>query len=148
MSCVGGERASYVGVRAVRARGTLRAFALVLTAASLAACAQPSVVATGAQGETHGLASFYRNQTRTASGERASPGELTAAHRTLPLPTKVSVTNLENNRSVIVIVNDRGPFTGSRLIDLSQGAAQQIGMRKQGTARVKVVAIDSDVAAR
>jgi rare lipoprotein A len=58
------------------------------------------------------------------------------------------VTSLENNRSVIVVVNDRGPFIGSRLIDLSQGAAQQIGMRKKGTTRVKVVAIDSDIAAR
>jgi rare lipoprotein A len=97
-----------------------------------------------------GIASWYgwESGNRTAMGEYFDPRGLTAAHRTLPLPTKVSVTNLENNRSVIVVVNDRGPFIGRRLIDLSQGAAQQIGMRKKGTARVKVVAIDSDVAAR
>jgi peptidoglycan lytic transglycosylase len=97
-----------------------------------------------------GIASWYgwESGNRTAMGESFDPRGLSAAHRTLPLPTKVYVTNLENNRSVIVIVNDRGPFIGSRLIDLSQGAAQQLGMRQQGTARVKVVAIDADMAAR
>jgi rare lipoprotein A len=97
-----------------------------------------------------GIASWYgwESGNRTAMGEAFDPRRLTAAHRTLPLPTKVSVTNLENNRSVIVVVNDRGPFFGGRLIDLSLGAAQRIGMRHKGTARVKVVAIDSDVASR
>jgi rare lipoprotein A len=97
-----------------------------------------------------GVASWYgwESGNRTAMGEYFDPRGLTAAHRTLPLPTKVSVTNLENNRSVIVVVNDRGPFIGSRLIDLSQGAAQKIGMRRKGTTRVKVVAIDSDFATR
>ena len=98
----------------------------------------------------YGIASWYgwESGNRTAMGEYFDPRRLTAAHRTLPLPTKVHVTNLENKRSVVVVVNDRGPFIGSRLIDLSHGAAQKIGMRRKGTARVKVVAIDSDFAAR
>jgi rare lipoprotein A len=104
-----------------------------------------------AQGYTeYGIASWYgwESGNRTAMGEYFDPRRLTAAHRTLPLPTKVHVTNLENKRSVVVLVNDRGPFIEGRLIDLSAGAARQIGMRRQGTARVKVVALDSDVAAR
>ena len=98
----------------------------------------------------YGIASWYgwESGNRTAMGEYFNPRRLTAAHRTLPLPTKVHVTNLENKRSVVVVVNDRGPFIENRLIDLSDGAAQKIGMRRKGTARVKVVAIDSDVAAR
>ena len=77
-------------------------------------------------------------------GRPFDPRGLTAAHRTLPLPTTVHVTNLDNNRSVVVIVNDRGPFVQGRLIDLSQGAAQTIGMSGQGIARVRVVALDAD----
>ena len=98
----------------------------------------------------YGIASWYgwESGNRTAMGESFDPRGLSAAHRTLPLPTKVHVTNLENNRSVVVVVNDRGPFIKGRLIDLSAGAARKIGMRRQGTARVKVVAIGSDVAAR
>jgi rare lipoprotein A len=93
-----------------------------------------------------GLASWYgwESGTRTAMGRPFDPRGLTAAHRTLPLPTKVRVTNLDNHRSVVVIVNDRGPFVQGRLIDLSHGAAQKIGMIGTGTARVKVVALDAD----
>jgi rare lipoprotein A len=138
VSCVGGERSSCVGVRAVRAKGILRVLALVLTAASLAACAQPSVVTTGAQGESHGLASFYRNQARTASGERASPGELTAAHRTLPFGTRVRVTDVDTGRSVTVRVNDRGPFVPGRVVDISHSAAETLGITERGLARVKL----------
>jgi rare lipoprotein A len=98
----------------------------------------------------YGIASWYgwESGNRTAIGVPFDPRGLTAAHRTLPLPTKVHVTNLENHRSVVVVVNDRGPFIESRLIDLSAGAARKIGMRRQGTARVKVMALDSEVAAR
>jgi rare lipoprotein A len=98
----------------------------------------------------YGIASWYGRESgnRTATGEDFDPRRLTAAHRTLPLPTKVHVTNLENRRSVVVVVNDRGPFIDNRLIDLSDGAARKIGLRGKGTARVKVVAIDSDVSAR
>jgi rare lipoprotein A len=94
----------------------------------------------------HGIASWYgwESGNRTAMGESFDPGRLTAAHRTLPLPTKVHVTNLDNNHSIVVVVNDRGPFVAGRLIDLSEGPAHHIGMKHTGTARVKVVAIPAD----
>jgi rare lipoprotein A len=88
-----------------------------------------------------GRASYYGNElagNRTASGERFNPNGLTAAHRSLPLGTKLRVTNLANGRSVIVRVNDRGPFVGSRLIDVSLGAAREIRMIGSGTAQVRL----------
>lgn len=85
-----------------------------------------------------GIASLYGSESgnRTAMGTHFIPHQLTAAHKTLPLPCKVRVTNLQNGRSVIVLVNDRGPFRKGRLIDLSQGAAKKIGIK--GLAKVKV----------
>ncbi len=87
-----------------------------------------------------GIASWYGSESgnRTAMGTRFNPQGLTAAHKTLPLPTKVKVTNLHNGRSVHVIVNDRGPFRKDRLIDLSHGAAKKIGLDKQGLTKVKI----------
>ena len=79
---------------------------------------------------------FYGN--RTASGEVLRPGTLTAAHRSLPFGTKVRVTNLWNGRSAVVRINDRGPFHGSRVIDLAQGAASQLGVVASGVASVKI----------
>lgn len=85
-----------------------------------------------------GLASWYGAESgrRTAMGSRFRPNGLTAAHKTLPLPCKVKVTNLRNDRAIVVLVNDRGPFVKNRLIDLSKGAAKAIGMR--GVAEVEV----------
>lgn len=71
-------------------------------------------------------------------GTRFNPKGITAAHKTLPLPTKVKVTNLSNGKSVNVIVNDRGPFKRNRIIDLSLGAAKIIGLDKQGLTKVKI----------
>lgn len=88
-----------------------------------------------------GTASYYGRElagNRTASGERFDPRGFTAAHRTLPLGTKLRVTNVANGRSVIVRVNDRGPFVGRRLIDVSLGAAQEIQMIRSGTAQVRL----------
>ena len=88
-----------------------------------------------------GVASYYGHElagNRTASGERFNPKALTAAHRTLPLGTKLKVTNKSNGKSVIVRVNDRGPFVKKRLIDLSLGAAQQVGMVAAGHAAVRL----------
>jgi rare lipoprotein A len=88
-----------------------------------------------------GTASWYGSQfhgQRTASGETFDQEALTAAHPTLPIPSLVQVTNLENGREVIVRVNDRGPFVGDRLIDLSRGAASVLGFEQAGQARVNV----------
>lgn len=88
-----------------------------------------------------GDASYYGDEFSgrpTASGERFNPGELTAAHRTLPFGTRLRVTNVSNGRSVVVRVNDRGPFSGNRVLDLSHSAARQIGMLQRGTARVRM----------
>jgi rare lipoprotein A (peptidoglycan hydrolase) len=88
-----------------------------------------------------GLASWYGRAWqghRTASGVRYDMRKLTAAHRSLPLNTKVRVTNLENGRSVEVTINDRGPYVPHRVIDLSARAARDLGMTHQGLAPVKV----------
>jgi rare lipoprotein A len=76
---------------------------------------------------------------RTASGEKFNPSGLTAAHRTLPFGTHVRVTNSRNVRSIIVRINDRGPFVKGRAIDLSNGAARAIGMGSTGNVRMEVV---------
>ncbi len=91
--------------------------------------------------DAQGMASWYDyppNSHRTATGEWFDPRQLTGAHRTLPLPCEVEVTNLDNGRKIRVRVNDRGPFTEGRLIDLSRAAADQLGFTLQGTARVRV----------
>ena len=88
-----------------------------------------------------GIASWYGDDfhgQRTANGEIYNKNELTAAHKTLPLPSLARVTNLDNGKSVVVRVNDRGPFSGTRLIDVSQRTADLLGFEKQGTAKVRV----------
>lgn len=88
-----------------------------------------------------GIASWYGDDfhnLRTANGETFNKNELTAAHKTLPLPTLARVTNLDNGRSIVVRINDRGPFSGARIVDMSQRAAQLLGFEKQGTAKVRV----------
>jgi rare lipoprotein A len=74
----------------------------------------------------------------TASGEHFDPEKFTAAHPHLPFGTRLLVTNLRNGQSVIVRINDRGPFSGRRVLDLSYAAAKAIGMIRRGTARVKM----------
>ena len=85
-----------------------------------------------------GMASFYGGG-RTASGEVSGPKAYTAAHRTLPFGTLVRVTNTRNGKTVVVRINDRGPFGRGRIIDLSQAAARELGMIDSGTASVDVV---------
>lgn len=98
-----------------------------------------------AQGyHARGIASWYGmkfHRFETANGEIYNVGALTAAHKTLPLPTYLSVKNLSNGKTVIVKVNDRGPFVSNRLLDLSYAAAKKLDMLKTGTARVEVHAI-------
>jgi len=92
-----------------------------------------------------GIASWYGRDfhgKHTANGETYDMHALSAAHKTLPLPTLARVTNLENGRSVIVRVNDRGPFVKERLIDLSYAAAKQLGYADRGTAHVRVQTLD------
>ena len=88
-----------------------------------------------------GKASWYSMGTKTANGEKMNASALAAAHRSLPFGTRVKVENLSNGRSVVVRINDRGPFIGGRVIDLTRGAAEQIGMIKSGVARVKVTVV-------
>ncbi|MGA7373819.1 MAG: septal ring lytic transglycosylase RlpA family protein [Methyloceanibacter sp.] len=88
------------------------------------------------------VATYYGKEfagQRTASGEKFNPGAMTAAHRTLPFGTRVRVTNSHNGRSVIVRINDRGPFVKGRSIDLSSGAARAIGMGSAANVRIEVL---------
>ncbi|MBI1239519.1 MAG: septal ring lytic transglycosylase RlpA family protein [Alphaproteobacteria bacterium] len=136
--------------------------ALILIAFSLAACAGGKVTPTtgsykvGAPYQIKnvwyypqenpnydetGLASWYGEQfhgRRTANGEAFDMDLVTAAHKTLPMPTLVRITNLENGRSIVARVNDRGPFVAGRIIDLSRKGAELLGFRTQGTAPVRV----------
>jgi len=156
-----------------------RPFVIVLAAASLAACAQSSVVTRKSEFSaasrppsphrersvaflanhqvvtnrppfaptrttaatpvaSQGIASFYTEGTRTASGEKFDTHELTAAHPTLPFGTHLRVTNVATGRSVTVRVNDRGPYVPGRIVDVSYSAAESLGMVGQGIAKVKL----------
>ena len=92
-----------------------------------------------------GKASFYADKfegIQTASGEKYRHNKLTGAHKTLPFGTKVRITNLANDKSVEVIINDRGPYVEGRIIDLSKSAAEQLGFVNFGLADVKLEVID------
>ena len=86
----------------------------------------------------HGLASYYSVGQRTASGEHFDPTEMTAAHRTLPFGTVVKVRNLQNGKTVQVRINDRGPYTKGRIIDISKTAADRLGLKKDGLVPVEI----------
>jgi rare lipoprotein A len=117
--------------------------ALPLLPATSAATAALAASKGGAAlfGTQEGMASWYgpgfAGRT-TSNGEVFDPAQLTAAHRTLPFGTRVLVTNLENGASIVVRINDRGPFKAGRIIDLSRAAAEGIGMLRSGVARVRV----------
>jgi rare lipoprotein A len=101
-----------------------------------------------AKADQLGHASWYSLPANiTANGEQMDPTELTAAHRSLPFGTRVVVENLANGRSVVVRINDRGPFIGGRIIDLSKAAAASIGMIDAGTAKVRVTTADGNALA-
>ncbi len=121
---------------------------LVLTAilVLLAGCASPPPAATPPAAGTpvyraDGQASWYGQRhhgRRTASGERFDQHALTAAHRSLPFGSRVKVTHLRSQRSVVVRINDRGPYGRGRIIDLSRAAAERLGMLRSGVAPVRV----------
>lgn len=139
----------------------LRFFLVLASAASLAACAAPRpapppapapvpVISAPAPAPTftqQGVASWYgqsHHGRRTANGESYDMNGLTAAHRTLPFGSVVRVTRIDDGRTVKVRINDRGPYAGNRIIDLSAQAARDIGMTESGTARVKVEQFAAD----
>ena len=188
-------RTSYVDIKAIRIgaplssgsglRSLVQWLAVILGAASLAACTQTHVAAnksemvspgrqasqeynreynrtvsfapkrrvavarkhtpfasnrntSGAQVASHGIASFYTEGTKTASGEKFNTHELTAAHPTLPFGTRLRVTNVASGQSVTVRVNDRGPYVRGRVVDVSYAAAETLGMVGGGVAKVKL----------
>jgi rare lipoprotein A len=93
-----------------------------------------------------GKASFYADKfegSHTASGEKYKHNKLTAAHKSLPFGTKIKVTNLSNNQSVELVVNDRGPYVDGRIVDVSKSAAEKLGFINQGIAEVSIEVIDA-----
>lgn len=133
-----------------RRRRVLVRFGLVSLTLALVGCAEtrraggPRMASPEPTKLIVGLASWYgqRHQGRpTASGEAYDMNQLTAAHRTIPFGTRLRVTNVENGRSVVVRVNDRGPHVPGRILDLSLRAATELGMLGEGVARVEVVVL-------
>jgi rare lipoprotein A len=112
----------------------------ILLVLGLFSCRTASAPAGKERTET-GMASFYANKhngNKTASGERYQSNKLTAAHKNLAFGTIVKVTNLSNGKSVVVRINDRGPYAKGRIIDLSRSAAKKLGMVKAGVTKVKL----------
>lgn len=137
-----------VKYRPIRRIATL---ALLGMAAMLAACATPAPPPPPAAEQPvfhqQGVASWYGTFHQghvTADGETFNMEAMTAAHRTLKFGTIVRVTNLANGRTVKVRINDRGPYVGKRIIDLSAHAARELGMAEKGTARVRIEEFESD----
>jgi rare lipoprotein A len=104
----------------------------------------PSARKTAANATTasHGVASFYTEGTKTASGEKFNTMDMTAAHPTLPFGTKLRVTNVTTGQAVTVRVNDRGPFVQGRVVDVSYSAADALGMVGKGLAKVKLDVVE------
>jgi len=95
--------------------------------------------------KTEGVASYYADKfvgRTTANGEKYKHGKLTAAHKTLPFGIKVKVTNLSNKKSVVVVINDRGPFVKGRIIDLSKSAAKKLDFINQGITKVRIKVLE------
>jgi len=119
----------------------LQTYALLCGLALLSGCSTFG----GSGASESGKASYYANRhhgLKTASGERFDQNALTAAHRKLPFGTRVRVTNLNNDRSVVVRINDRGPFVRGRIIDVSRAAAQRLDMLRAGVVPVRIETLD------
>ena len=121
--------------------GSFKTRTSALSVAAVALVAMVGLSGEASAASQCGKASWYSMGTKTANGERMNAAALAAAHRSLPFGTRVKVENLSNGKSVVVRINDRGPFIGGRVIDLTRGAAEQIGMVKSGVARVKVTVV-------
>jgi rare lipoprotein A len=98
----------------------------------------PAVSTSASAADTVGMASWYQLPGRTACGGRHNPEAMTAAHRSLPCGSKVTVTNLATGQSAVVTIVDRGPFIRGRIVDVSRGVARRIGFINRGVARVRV----------
>src|SRR5579871_5568690 len=117
----------------------MKRWLVALVVIAIAACHHATTTQKTTTGTIQrGIASWYGEAQMTASGERFDPRAMTAAHRTLPLGSRVRVTNTRNGRSVIVRINDRGPYGKGRVIDLSRAAAAQLGMIDAGLAPVTI----------
>lgn len=118
----------------------MRLLLIALMSLLLSACARPGQIDPQSY-RTEGLASYYgarHHGNKTASGERFDQNALTAAHRSLAFGSRVRVTNLRNSKTVVVRINDRGPFSPKRIIDLSQKAAEQLDMLRDGVIPVRI----------
>lgn len=127
-------------------KNILRAILALATALAMASCAPYQARKLPLKHHSDGIASWYGpgfHGRKTASGERYNQRDLTAAHKTLPFGSTIQVTNMDNGKSVVVRINDRGPFVRGRVIDLSRAAAEKIGMMGTGTARVELASISS-----
>ena len=110
-----------------------------MTTASLPPiAAKPQTAISAGKHDLEGIASFYWQDQKTANGETFDKTAMTAAHRTLPFGTKVRVTNIVNGHTVVVRINDRGPFKAGRVIDVSDAAAGELGFRARGLTPVRV----------
>jgi rare lipoprotein A len=128
-----------------------RRWLLVLSALVIVASGIAIRVLWTSGSELEGEASYYAdrfNGRTTANGETFDINQLTAAHRTLPFGTRVRVTNLKNQKSVVVRINDRGPYAKGRVIDLSPAAARRIDMIGMGVAPVRIEVLDAATVAR
>ncbi len=114
-------------------KSSRRILFLAGTLVAMAALVQPAAAQSGA-------ASWYGSGSRTANGERFNPNGMTAAHRSLPFGTRVLVKNIRNGRSVVVRINDRGPFVRGRIIDLARGSARALGIG--GVSHVALAVVD------
>jgi rare lipoprotein A len=117
---------------------TRRRLCVLVMVAGFAACTGKQVQPQHPENVYRGYASWYDEPQMTASGERFDKHKLTAAHRTLPMGTMVRVTNTHNGKSVVVRINDRGPYSKKRIIDLSEAAARELGMIDAGVAPVQL----------
>jgi rare lipoprotein A len=113
-----------------------------MTKLCIAVAAAVFMFSVSADAAVTGMASYYKSGKRCANGERFNPHGLTAAHRNLKFGTKLRVTNVRTGRSVVVRVNDRGPFIRGRIIDLSLGAAKVIGLTQSGVAKISYVVVN------
>ena len=111
--------------------------------AALSMCALAATLHSSAPVEAQdGIASYYKSGRLTANGEKFNPNGFTAAHRWLKFGTLVRVTNLNTGRSIVVRINDRGPFISGRIIDLAYGAAKAVGLHDSGIAKVRMAVLN------